>query len=105
MVFWAPCVILPLMAVMKFFEWIFSKFFAKKNPTGQTADSISEKQPIASSSGCPFATMGISVPNPHIKTENNSNEKLEKLDWFSNRLVTQTLITTLCGLLKKMIKL
>ena len=56
-----PCVVLPLMAVMKFLEWIFAKFFKKRD----AAPATTTAEPVKAS-GCPFAAMGIGLPNPHV---------------------------------------
>ena len=63
-----PCIVLPLMAIVKFLEWFFAKFFGKKQTAAEPSDTTKkELEPAAkTSSGCPFAAMGISMPNPHI---------------------------------------
>ena len=60
-----PCVVLPLMAVVKFLEWIFAKFFGKRETTPNDDQKTTETKSVKAS-GCPFAAMGIGLPNPHV---------------------------------------
>ena len=96
-----PCVVLPLMAIMKLFEWIFAKFYGKKAesttenanlrkaagcpfssmssvlPNPHTAVAQSEATPLKAG-GCPLASMGSSIPNPHTESEATSTKQVKQ---------------------------
>ena len=66
-----PCVVLPLMAIMKLFEWIFAKFFGKAQPAAE--DAAPKK-----TAGCPFAAMGSSMPNPHTESDATTSKQVKQ---------------------------
>ena len=50
------------MAIMKFFQWIFDKFFGAKTQPASTAEASTSLK----AAGCPFSAMAGMIPNPHI---------------------------------------
>lgn len=78
--FWAPCIILPLMGLIKVLEWIFAKLFGKKEPAKEQTCPAAKIGGILGMSSCPITQQPKKEPEKEIASK--------KVDWMLYHTLT-----------------
>ena len=83
--FWAPCIVLPLMGIIKLIQWIFEKLFGQK-PTEDSNQTTNKVE-----SGCPLTqmkqTLGFATPAAPATTPSEADTATKKVQWEPHQTI------------------